>query len=113
MSQIVAQRWQAMRTAETRLVEDVLRKAGFGQVDSYRYNSATIRVRVVDRRFEGLPHEKRVDIVQPHLAQLPERTEADITGLHLFTPSELRQGPGLFKESLSNAEFDDPSPSTL
>jgi hypothetical protein len=102
-----------MRTAETRLVEDALRKAGFGQVDSYRYNSAMIRVRVVDQRFEGLAHEKRVDMVQPHLAQLPERTEADIIGLHVFTPAELKQGPGMFKEFLSNAEFEDPSPSTL
>jgi hypothetical protein len=102
-----------MRTAETCLVEEVLRKAGFGQVDSYRYNSATIRVRVVDRRFEGLSHEKRVDMVQPHLAQLPERTEADIIALHVFTPSELREGPGMFKEFLNNAEFEDPSRSAL
>ena len=37
--------WETKRTDETRLVEDVLRKAGFATVDAYRYNSASIRVR--------------------------------------------------------------------
>jgi hypothetical protein len=52
-------------------------------------------------------------MIQPHLAQLPERTEADIIALHVLAPRELQQGPGMFKEFLSNAEFEDPSPSTL
>jgi hypothetical protein len=105
--------WQAKRTDETRRVEEVLRKAGFETVDAYRYNSASIRVRVIDPRFDGLPHEKRDAMVEPHLEQLPERTQADIMSLFTFAPSELQQSPKKFKELFLNTEFDDPSPSIL
>jgi len=108
-----APRWEAKRTDETRQVEDVLRKAGLEQVDAYRYNSASIRVRVIDSRFEGLPPEKRDAMVEPHLEQLPERTQADIMNLFTFAPSELQQTPKTFREVLLNTEFDDPSPSML
>ena len=40
--------WETKRTDETRLVEAELVKARFEQVDAYRYNSASIRVRVID-----------------------------------------------------------------
>jgi len=95
------------------MVEDVLRRAGFDQVDAYRYNSASIRVRVIDRRFEGLPPERRDAMVEPHLEQLPERTQADIMNLFTFAPSELEQTPTTLKEFMMNTEFDDPSPSML
>ena len=92
MIQTTSPRWEAKRTDETRQVEKVLRKAGFDQVDAYRYNSASIRVRVIDRRFEGLSAEKRDAMVEPHLERLPER---DPGGHHrassLFAPSELEQ----------------------
>jgi acid stress-induced BolA-like protein IbaG/YrbA len=102
-----------MRTAETRQVEDVLLNAGFQQANAYRYNSASIRVRVVDSRFEGLSPEKRDAMVEPHLEKLPERTQADIVNLFTFAPSELQQTPKSFREFLLNTEFDDPSPSIL
>ena|SRR5437868_3721321 len=113
MTNTTASRWEAKRTDETRQVEDALRKAGFEKVDAYRYNSASIRVRVVDPRFEELPPEKRDAMVEPHLEQLPERTQADIMNLFTFAPSELQQTPKAFREFLSNTEFDDPSPSIL
>ncbi len=47
-----------MRTAETREVESVLRMA-FLTTDAYRYNSASIRVRVVDPRFAAKSTEER------------------------------------------------------
>lgn len=87
--------------------------AGFDQVDAYRYNSASIRVRVIDPRFEGLTPEKRDAMVEPHLEQLPERTQADIMTLFTFAPTELQQPPKSFKEFMRNTEFDDPSPSML
>ena len=59
MIQTTSPRWEAKRTDETRHVEEILRNAGFDQVDAYRYNSASIRVRVIDRRFERLSAEKR------------------------------------------------------
>lgn len=105
--------WEAKRTDETRRVEDVLRSAGFERVDAYRYNSASIRVRVIDSRFEGLPAERRDAMVEPHLDNLPERTQADIMNLVTFAPSELEQPPQASRESLLNTEFEDPSPSML
>jgi hypothetical protein len=50
--------WEAKRTDETQMIERVLREAGFETVDAYRYNTASIRVRVIDQRFEGMPAEK-------------------------------------------------------
>ncbi|MCI0381363.1 MAG: hypothetical protein L0215_27580 [Gemmataceae bacterium] len=108
-----APRWETKRTDETRQVEEILRKAGFEKVDAYRYNSASIRVRVIDSRFEGLLAEKRDAMVEPHLEQLPERTQADIMNLFTFAPSELQQPKNTIREYLVNTEFDDPSPSML
>ena len=113
MSQTTAPRWERKRTRETRLVEETIEKAGFPQVNTYRYNSASIRVRVIDPRFEGLSFGKRVDLVEPCLEQLPERTQADIFELFLFTPSELQEAPETLGEFLKNKEFDHPSPSRL
>ena len=113
MSQVTAHRWETKRTDETRNVEETLQKAGFDQVDAYRYNSASIRVRVIDPRFEGMSPEKRDAMVEPHLEQLPERTQADIISLYTFAPSELNQTPKTFREFVQNTEFDDPSPSML
>ena len=113
MIQTIAPRWEAMRTDETRQVEEILRNAGFDQVDAYRYNSASIRVRVIDPRFEQLSYEKRDAMVEPHLEQLPERTQADIMSLFTFAPSDLRQPRQNLREFMMNAEFDDPSPSIL
>jgi hypothetical protein len=113
MTQTATLPWEAKRTDETRQVEEVLRQAGFDQVDAYRYNSASIRVRVIDPRFEGLSPEKRDAMVEPHLEQLPERTQADIMNLFTFAPTELHQSPKSFREFLKNTEFDNPSPSML
>ena len=106
-------RWENMRTEESHSVEELLRNAGFAQVAAYRYNSASIRLRVIDPRFEGLSIEKRDAMVEPYLEQLPERTQADIISLFTFAPSEIQQGSKTFREVYQNAEFDDPSPSIL
>jgi len=105
--------WEAKRTDETHHVEAVLRTGGFEQVDSYRYNSASIRVRVIDRRFEGQAVEKRDGMIEPYLEQLPERTQADIMNLFTFAPSELQQTPKTFRTYAMNTEFEAPSPSML
>jgi hypothetical protein len=102
-----------MRTEETRRIEEILRVAGFALADAYRYNPASIRVRVIDSRFEGLSSEERDAMVEPCLEKLPERTQADIMNLFTFAPSELRETPKSFREFLLNTEFDDPSPSIL
>jgi stress-induced morphogen len=104
--------WEAKRTSETRIVEDLLRQH-FERADSYRYNSASIRVRVIDSRFEGLSREKRDAMVEQYLDTLPLETQQDIVTLFTFAPSELTRSPATFREFLLNTEFDDPSPSTL
>ncbi|MGB7157471.1 MAG: hypothetical protein WBD40_05360 [Tepidisphaeraceae bacterium] len=113
MTNTAAPDWQAKRTMETRRVEDALRNAGFDSVDAYRYNSASIRVRVIDPRFEGLGPADRDALVEPVLEQLEERTQADIVNLFTFAPSELRQTPKTHKQFLLNMEFENPSPSML
>jgi hypothetical protein len=113
MTHTIAPRWEARRTDESRMVEDVLRKAGFEKVDAYRYNSASLRLRVIDSRFEELSPEERDAIVEPHLKRLPERTQADIVNLFTFAPSELEQPTNSFRQFFMNTEFDDPSPSML
>jgi hypothetical protein len=112
MSSTSESRWKK-HTLETRSVEQVLRDAGFANVEAYRYNSASIRVRVIDPRFEGLAPEKRDATVEPYLEKLPERTQADIISLFTFAPSELQQTPQTLRQFLLNTEFEDPSPSML
>ncbi len=104
--------WEAKRTDETRRVEDLLREH-FERSDSYRYNSASIRVRVIDSRFEGMPREKRDAMVEQYLDKLPAEIQRDIVTLFTFAPSELAQTPQTFREFMLNTEFDDPSPSLL
>ena len=111
MTQPVADRLESKRTEETRRVEEILKLAGFNQVDAYRYNQAAIRVRVIDPRFEGLSTEQRDTMVEPYLERLPEKTQADIISLFTFAPSELDQSPKTLRELMMNAEFEDPSPS--
>jgi len=111
MSEQVASPWEAKRTDETRLVEDVLRKT-FPNTDAYRYNSASIRIRVVDDRFKGKSIEERDAMVEPLLEQLPEETQADIMNLLTLHNDEL--GGGLsFRAFLANEEFENPSESML
>jgi stress-induced morphogen len=104
--------WEEKRTPETRMVEERLRQH-FDQVDSYRYNSASIRVRVIDRRFEGMSREKRDAMVEEQLDKLPPDTQRDIVTLYTFAPSELRQTPTTFREFMQNTEFDNPRPTML
>lgn len=98
---------------ETRLVEDVLSQGGFDQVDTYRYNSAAIRFRVIDQRFEGMSREKRDALVEEHLDKLPPETQQDIVTLFTFAPSEFARTPTTYREFMLNTEFDDPSPMML
>lgn len=109
MSQATVPRWHSMRTDESRRVEELLRKA-FAQVDAYRYNSASIRVRVIDPRFEGKSNEERDSMVEPYLDQLPVETQAEIMTLRTLAPGEESRD---LRKGLANLEFEDPSRSML
>jgi hypothetical protein len=93
------------KTSETRRIETILGER-FSNVEAYRYNSTSIRVRVIDEAFRKLSKTKREDIVQPLLDSLPEKTQADIMILLLLTPEET-------DASLMNLEFEHPTPSQL
>lgn len=73
----------------------------------YRHNPASIRIRVIDRRFEGMTKSRRHADVWDFLAsKVPEDTLADISLVLTVAPTEL-------KNSLGNLEFDDPIPSRI
>jgi stress-induced morphogen len=99
-------------TKETRKIEELL-KTHFPDHPAeyppaaYRYNSASIRVRVVSDRFAGKDRVERSQMVYPLLEKnLPENTWQDITLILLLTPDEVG-------ESLMNFEFEKPTPSRL
>ncbi len=73
---------------------------------AYRYNSASIRVRVIDPDFRGKSIAARERDVWRALDKLPEPIRADISMLLLLTPEESQS-------SLLSAEFDEPVRSQL
>jgi stress-induced morphogen len=88
------------RTAETRRVEHVLLEH-FPEHPrkyppaAYRYNAASIRVRVISRRFKGMDRVDRADLVYPILERhLPEKTWWDLSLVLLLTPDEVGESPG-------------------
>jgi stress-induced morphogen len=109
MNQQIQTRWESKRTSESRMVEDVLRQV-FPRTDAYRYNSASIRVRVVDERFKGLSTEERDAMVEPLLDRLPRDTQADIVNLLTLYSDESCDS---FRISTANDEFEHPDESML
>jgi stress-induced morphogen len=76
------------------------------QIDIYRQNSVSVRVRVIDPNFAGKTKVERSKEVWRYLDTLPEDTLSDLSTLILLAPEET-------KMSFSNFEFNDPIPSTL
>ena len=113
MTQTNTARWHAMRNDESRLVEKVLREAGFEQVDAYSYNPASIRVRVIDSRFEGLSEDEREAWLDEHIKKLPEDIRADIITLLTFAPSEIVPKLKLTRQLVLNWEFEEVTSSEL
>ena len=96
-------------TVETKKIDMAFVKQGFKNVESYRYNSVSIRIRVVSEKFEGKSTSEREAMVYPAIIEkLPLSTQQDITFLLLETPAESKK-----KNSHLDLEFDDPSPSDL
>ncbi|MGC1274709.1 MAG: hypothetical protein WBC44_13465 [Planctomycetaceae bacterium] len=105
----VVPEWEALKTEETRRIEDVLRTR-FQTVDAYRYNSASIRLRIIDPSFKERPREDRDDLVEPLLLKLDEDTRADIMTLVLLYPGEKSDS---FRAFITDEEFEHPSRSLL
>ncbi len=76
------------------------------EIDLYRQNSVSVRVRVVDPDFAGQGKPQRSQLAWKYLGELPEDVQGDISTILLLTPDEK-------KMSFANFEFDDPIPSDL
>ncbi len=76
------------------------------EIASYRQNSGSIRIRIIDPDFRGLDKALRHDQIWKILSELPEDTQTQITVLLLLTPEET-------KKSIANMDFENPIPSRL
>lgn len=76
------------------------------EIELYRQNPVSIRVRVVDPDFKEMTRRERSRAVWEYLHKLPEDTQANISVVITITEEEK---PG----SLVNLEFDNPIPSRL
>ena len=112
MSSVANSSFEEKKDPDSYLVEQFLRQ-WFPETEAYRYNSASIRIRVIDSNFEGLSREERDDLVEPYLDQLPPKIQQDIVFLLTFAPSDMQRPPATFREFMRNVEFVHPSPSML
>jgi hypothetical protein len=101
--------WESKKTDETRNIETLFRP-DYPGTEAYRFNSASIRMRVVDPRFEGKSIAEREAMVMPLFRQLPKRTRDDVLVLLTLAPSELKS---FNNQTLMNQEFEQPLPSQL
>jgi stress-induced morphogen len=76
------------------------------QIDLYRQNSVSVRVRIIDPEFAGLGKPQRSQLAWKYLGTLPDEVQSDISTVLLLTPDET-------KMSFANFEFDDPISSNL
>lgn len=76
------------------------------QIDLYRQNPVSVRLRIVDPEFAKKGRPQRSQQAWKYLEHLPDEVQSDISTVLLLTPEET-------KLSFSNFEFDDPIPSKL
>ncbi|MFO0960607.1 MAG: hypothetical protein U0800_24760 [Isosphaeraceae bacterium] len=77
------------------------------QIDLYRQNRYSIRVRILDPGFEGKTKVERSNFVwKNYLDKLSDEDQSDLSALILLTADETSM-------SLSNLEFEDPTPSRV
>src|SRR5438445_7522979 len=69
------------------------------QIDVYRQNSVSVRIRIVDPDFRGVNRSDRHDLAWRFLEQLPDDVQSDISMLVLVAPEERKKSP-------ANLEFD-------
>lgn len=76
------------------------------EIEVYRKNSVSVRVRVIDPEFRKLSRSERSRLVWPLLRELPEETLSEISMVLLLSPEEKKTSP-------VSLEFDDPTRSRL
>jgi stress-induced morphogen len=73
------------------------------QIDLYRRNEVSIRVRIIDPEFDGLSLAARSDVVWRYLDALSDDVVGDISSMVLLTPDESAK-------SFANFNFENPLP---
>lgn len=76
------------------------------EIDLYRQNTASVRIRIIDPDFAGMSRSERNDYVWNYFDDLTEDAQGDISMLVLLTPPEV-------KKDFANVEFEDPVSSRL
>ena len=76
------------------------------QIDLYRQNSVSVRVRIIDPDFAGQSKIDRSKEAWKYLNSLPDEIQSDLSSLTLLAPEETTM-------SFANFEFEDPIPSRL
>ncbi|MEX0715120.1 MAG: hypothetical protein WD066_00965 [Planctomycetaceae bacterium] len=76
------------------------------EIEAYRHNSVSVRIRVLDSAFAGLSRAEREEEVWAALNELSDDAVSEISLLILLTPDEA-------KESFASHDFDNPLPSRL
>jgi stress-induced morphogen len=75
-------------------------------IEVYRQNSVSIRIRIIAPDFQGMDRVERDDELWTFLSRLPEEVQSEMTLLLLLTPGETTT-------SFANSEFENPIPSQL
>ncbi|CAN5881261.1 hypothetical protein BH23PLA1_BH23PLA1_20740 [soil metagenome] len=73
-------------------------------IDVYRRNQVSIRIRIIDPDFQELDSIERDESIWKILRNLPDNVRSNITLLVLLTPDETDR-------SFVNADFENPKPS--
>jgi hypothetical protein len=73
------------------------------EIEAYRYNNVSVRIRVIDPDFKRLSRGEREKELWELFEELPEEIVAEISLLIMLTPAEA-------KKSFASMEFDDPIP---
>ena len=76
------------------------------EIDSYRQNSASIRIKIIDPEFRHMDRVSRDNQIWEILGKQPEDIQSQITVVLLLTPEET-------KTSFANMDFENPIPSRL
>ena len=75
-------------------------------IEVYRHNTVSVRIRVIDPDFENQALDDRDEDIWGVLDPLPEDVVAEISLLLTLTPAEA-------EKSFASMEFDDPIPSRI
>src|SRR4051794_9391736 len=76
------------------------------EIEGYRQNSVSLRLRIIDPDFAGMSKTDRHDELWRVLDELPEETQSQISTILLLSPDERAV-------SFASSEFDHPIPSKL